>query len=137
MSEPFPNVTGAGRYQTERDFDAAERTRDIRAKRNRRLRQHLTVDTDDSTAVLYRCGCVAAVKPSERDAKEFLDWQNDNPHTDRAKWDGAYLTPAYSRWDHAVLRVFDRDDVELPVSGHRSSAGCETHASRFDRRGTA
>lgn len=130
----FDNVKGAERYQTEGDYRREVDNADRRAARQRRFRAHLTVDGPDSTAVLYSCGCVAAVKHTEAAAKSWLDWQNDNPATDPDKWWGAYLVPAYAVFDGPVLTVYGRDDAVLPMPGRPSAAGCDVHASTFDRR---
>ena len=133
MSDPIERyVVGGGFYQTERDFDMEERGRDIRASRQARFRAHLTVDGPDSTAVLFRCGCIAAVKHTEAAATEFLHWQvNTNDATDPAKWDGAYLVPAYAVFDGPVLTVYRRsDDEPLPMPGRSSSDGCDVHGRR-------
>lgn len=119
MSEPFDNVKGGDLRQTERDFETSEHTRDIRAKRTQRLRRHLTVDTDDSTAVLHPCGCVAGVWRSEVDAKEWAGREQG--------WDFR-LVAAYTAWEHHHLRTYRRDDDSLiPDPRHDTSRHCDVH----------
>lgn len=127
----FDHVKGGERHQTEADYEREVSNAARRAAESRRFRKRLTVDTDDSTAVLYRCGCVAAVEKTRQAACEFLHWQlHDNPAVDPAKWAGATLTPAYAVFVGPQLTVYRRDDVELPMPGRRSSEQCDTHGRR-------
>ena len=115
-------VRGGEKQQTEGDYLREVDNASIKDARSSRFRTRLTVDTPNSTAVLWPCGCVAAIKETEVDARQ---WMADTPGT---------LVGAYAVFDGPVLTVYRRDDdTVLPMPGRPSSVDCDLHAAPFDR----